>query len=60
MVLRELRSLRPEMPVVIMSGLSEAEAANHLVGLGKTAFLHKPFRKDDLFLVLRLVLGGGS
>ncbi len=60
MVLQELRSLRPEMPVVIMSGMSEAEAATHLVGPGKTAFLHKPFRKDDLFLVLRLVLGAGG
>jgi two-component system cell cycle sensor histidine kinase/response regulator CckA len=58
-VLRELRTLRPDLPVVLMSGLSEAEGASHLTGLGKTAFLHKPFRKEDLVSALRLVLGGG-
>jgi two-component system, cell cycle sensor histidine kinase and response regulator CckA len=56
-VLRELRGLRPDLPVVVMSGLIEAEA-DRAFGPGPTALLQKPFVKEDLLRVLRKVLGG--
>ena len=54
--LRELRRHWPQLPVVLMSGYSEADVREHLGGQEPSAFLQKPFRTADLRDVLRRVL----
>ncbi len=44
---RELRRLRPELPVVLTSGYSEAEARER-VACDRVTFLQKPFDVEDL------------
>jgi len=41
-LVEEIRALRPELPVILMSGYSEAEATATLGRLGLTGFLSKP------------------
>ncbi len=45
---RELRKLRPDACVVLMSGYSEQEAGARFVGQGLAGFLQKPFTPDEL------------
>jgi PAS domain S-box-containing protein len=54
---RLLRQRSPELPVVLMSGYTEEDAASKILdGLGGTVgFLHKPFLADDLSGVLRQI-----
>jgi len=53
--LGHLKALRPEVPVVLMSGYTEQEVASKLVhdSGGAAAFLQKPFLPEDLASVLR-------
>jgi len=53
--LRQMRQLRPTLPCVILSGLSEQDAAGHFGGTGATTFLQKPFEIDDLVQALARV-----
>ena len=55
--LQELHSVRSDLPVVLMSGYSEAEAVENLGGPTPAGFLQKPFRYDDLVEAMRGVLG---
>jgi PAS domain S-box-containing protein len=50
---RELRRLRPALPVIIMSGYSEQEATARFQGQGVLGFVQKPFRPVDLLSLLR-------
>ena len=54
---RLLRQRSPELPVVLMSGYTEEDAASKILdGLGATVgFLHKPFLSEDLSSVLRQI-----
>ena len=45
---RELRKLRPDACVVLMSGYNEQEAGARFVGQGLAGFLQKPFTPDEL------------
>ena len=45
---RELRQLRPDARVILMSGFSEQEAGARFVGKGLAGFLQKPFTPDEL------------
>ena len=53
---RELRQLRPELPVVITTGYSESVDAESIREVGAAAYLAKPFGARELFRVLREVL----
>jgi PAS domain S-box-containing protein len=53
---RVLHLLRPDLPVVLMSGFSEHEAAGRFAGKGLAGFLAKPFRLEDLAECIRGVL----
>lgn len=53
---RELRMIRPDVKVVLMSGFNEQEAINRFTGKGLAGFLQKPFRVDDLREKLRSIL----
>ncbi len=52
---RRLRVLRPELPILMMSGYTEQVVAPHFSGSGPgiTGFLQKPFMAEDLIAVLR-------
>src|SRR6185436_19773435 len=46
--LREVRRLRPGVPVLLMSGFSETEAMNRSCGQAASNFLAKPFQPEEL------------
>jgi CheY-like chemotaxis protein len=45
---RQLRAIRADATVVLMSGYSEAEASGRFVGRGLAGFLEKPFSTQGL------------
>jgi PAS domain S-box-containing protein len=53
----ELRRIRPNVRVVLMSGFNEEEAAGDLAGKKLAGFLQKPFEFDALIAVLRRATG---
>lgn len=57
-VLRRIRERDPHVPIIVMSGLSEAEAVVRAMKLGATDYLPKPFEVSELDLVLRRALEG--
>jgi PAS domain S-box-containing protein len=53
---RRLRSLRPELPIIMMSGYTEQVVSsqfNNGSGPGITGFLQKPFVAEDLIAILK-------
>jgi len=55
-VLRRLREHDARVPVIVMSGLSEAEDVVRAMKLGASDYLPKPFEVSELDLVLRRAL----
>jgi two-component system response regulator AtoC len=55
-VLRRLREQDARVPVIVMSGLSEAEDVVRAMKLGASDYLPKPFEVAELDLVLRRAL----
>jgi len=55
-IMRNLRLARPEIPVLVMSGLSTQEALARTSGMPISGFLHKPFMMEELASSLRAVL----
>jgi len=55
-VLRELKKLRPELPVVMISGHGDLETAVLAVRRGAYDFLQKPFETDRVLLSLKNAL----
>ena len=53
---RELRLLRPEVRVLLMSGFNEQEAINRFTGKGIAGFLQKPFKLESLREKMREIL----
>jgi PAS domain S-box-containing protein len=51
--LRQLRMVAPTLPVVVMSGYSEAETTRRCASLGVSAYLPKPFELADLVARMR-------
>jgi PAS domain S-box-containing protein len=56
--LRELRRLRPGVPVVLMSGYSEQDIRTRCAGQEPTAFLQKPFFAEHLLAAVQRALEG--
>lgn len=54
--LRELRKIKPNIPVVAQTAYATREKLNELVNVGFDAVITKPFRKDDFFTVIERVL----
>jgi PAS domain S-box-containing protein len=54
--LRELRRIRPELPVVLMSGFAQAQAMARFGEHRLAGFLQKPFKLDDLSRLVGQVL----
>ncbi|HEX9050622.1 MAG TPA: sigma-54 dependent transcriptional regulator [Anaeromyxobacter sp.] len=55
-VLGRARELDPRLPVIVMSGLSQAEDVVRAMKLGANDYLPKPFEVGELDLVLRRAL----
>lgn len=53
---RELRRVRSDVRVLLMSGFNEQEAVNRFLGKGLGGFLQKPFRLENLQLKLKEIL----
>jgi two-component system cell cycle sensor histidine kinase/response regulator CckA len=54
--LREIRRLRPKIPVLLMSGFNSQEAENRFAGLDVNGYLQKPFGGDQLLPAVRAML----
>jgi CheY-like chemotaxis protein len=52
---RRLREMKPDLPILMMSGYTEQVVAPQFTnsGPGITGFLQKPFLAEDLIAVLR-------
>jgi CheY-like chemotaxis protein len=55
-VLREIKAIKPELPVVMMSGYTIQEKKDEATHLGAKACLKKPFELDDVRRVIKLVI----
>ena len=53
---RELRRIRADVPVLLMSGYNEQDLTSRFLGKGLDGFLQKPFKPDDLREKLREIL----
>lgn len=59
-VLKALRSARPELAVVLITGYATAENMARALEAGATGFLPKPFDEAELWAAVRHALGGAS
>jgi CheY-like chemotaxis protein len=48
-----IKGLRPDLPVVVMSGYSEPDVSGRFAGGGVAGFVQKPFRPADLTACVR-------
>ena len=54
--LRAIRSVRSDVPVLLMSGYNELEASQRFASAGLAGFLEKPFTADQLAQKLQAAL----
>jgi two-component system, NarL family, invasion response regulator UvrY len=59
-LLVEFKNLRPEMPVLVLSVLSEDEVAMRVLKSGAAGFVHKETSGDELVKAVRKVIAGGK
>jgi two-component system response regulator AtoC len=52
-LLKEIQRLRPELTVIVMSAYGAQEAAIEAMKAGAYDYLSKPFRRDEVVLVIR-------
>ncbi|MHB8522086.1 MAG: PAS domain-containing hybrid sensor histidine kinase/response regulator [Limisphaerales bacterium] len=57
---REMRRIRADAQVLLMSGYNEEDATSQLAGKGLAGFLHKPFRPAELREKLHAILHGAG
>ena len=56
-VLREIKRVVPNLPVVMMSGYSLQEMRDAAMQLGAAGYIQKPFELDDVRLIMKVTLG---
>src|ERR1043165_3024503 len=59
-LLFEFKHLRPQMPVLVLSVLSEDEFAGRVLKAGAAGFVHKESSAEELIRAVRKVLAGGK
>jgi DNA-binding NarL/FixJ family response regulator len=59
-LLMDFKSARPEMPVLVLSVLSEDEIAMRVLKSGAAGFVHKEASGEELVKAVRKVLTGGK
>ncbi|EYF00804.1 hybrid sensor histidine kinase/response regulator [Chondromyces apiculatus] len=52
-VVRTARTMRPDIPVILMSGYREEDVVEQYGELGQAGFLHKPFSLEELRAAMR-------
>ncbi len=55
-VVQELLAIRPNLPIILCTGYSDTMNADKAQSLGCTAFLMKPFQKNDLLSALQMAM----
>jgi len=55
--LRRLKEVRPDLPVIMVSGQEPWATLDRALALGASDFLHKPFAAEDLENAVRAALG---
>lgn len=53
---REMRRIRPDVPVIVSSGFSQKEVMHRFAGKQLHGFIQKPYRAEDLAGVIRKAL----
>ncbi len=56
-LVREVRRIRPDLPVVIMTGFDRDKALESMGGTSIAGYIHKPFTLNALSSVIRTALG---
>ncbi len=56
----ELRQIREDVPVILMSGYNQQQATQEFAGHGLAGFLQKPYQSADLMAKLHDVLDAGE
>jgi len=56
-ILAGLKRIKPQLPVVILSGFGDVDAAAELVKQGGFEYISKPFKIDDFLALVRKALG---
>jgi excisionase family DNA binding protein len=57
MLIRQMKQLRPDMPVIIITGFSTEVSAIEAVNLGVSGYLTKPFRAPQVLAAAAKALG---
>jgi len=57
---RELRRIKPNIRVLLMSGFNEQDAINRFTGKGLAGFIQKPFKLEELQEKVKGILEGES
>lgn len=55
-LLHQLKKTNPELPVVLMTGFSDLKETTEAYDLGAKGFLAKPFKKEELLELLKVIL----
>jgi two-component system, cell cycle sensor histidine kinase and response regulator CckA len=55
----KIRQLRADVPVLLCTGLSQAEPAPELLGRPQVGLIRKPFRMNQMWYAVRQALGDG-
>jgi two-component system invasion response regulator UvrY len=58
-VLRDLKVLRPKLPVLVLSVHSEAQYGKRILSAGASGFMNKESAPEELIAAVRRVLAGG-
>lgn len=56
-VLEQIKSIRPELPVVMMSGYSVEDQRDRAQELGAVTCLKKPFEMEDVRRIVKMAIG---
>ena len=54
---RAIHDIRPDLPVILLSGFSREEAAVRVTSPGLAGFVQKPYQSSDLLATVRAILG---
>ena len=52
-ILEKIKSLNPEVPIVIVTGYKSVETATEAVRLGASGYIVKPFKAEEILDVVR-------
>ncbi len=57
-VVRRIRLIRADLPVIVMTGFDRDKALETLAGTAISGYIHKPFTLNGLASEIRIALGG--